>query len=156
MFRKTLVASAALAAMLGAAHAGSPVQVPDGGMENGFQLTPTLVFPPFDAALGHRLFAEKGCVICHKMNGIGGDDGPPLGYGQFDTPIDAMHVAADLWEKADVMIPMQEAELGEKIELEPEELAAIIAFLADQEEQAKFAEHDIPERILDIIEHDED
>ncbi len=128
-----------------------PVQVPEGGMQNGFQLTPELIFPAFDAALGGKLFATKGCVVCHEVNGIGGTDGPSMAYGKYDTPVNAMEVASDLWEKASIMIPMQEDELGAQIELSPEELSAIIAFLASPVEQAKFSKADIPADILKDI-----
>ena len=115
--------------------------------QNGFQLSPRLIFPAFDAALGRKVFAEKGCVVCHSVNGIGGTDGPNLSYGKYDTPVNAMEVASDLWEKADVMIPMQKAELGGQIILSPEELAGLVAFLASPEEQAKLTLADIPANI---------
>jgi len=145
------VGVAAILAVVPALAAG-PVQVPEGGIENGFQLTPELVFPAFDAALGRKLFATKGCVACHAVNGIGGTDGPSMAYGEYDTPVNAMEVAADFWEKASVMIPMQEDELGAQIELSPEEFAAIIAFLASPSEQAKFSKADIPADILKDME----
>ncbi|VAW19305.1 hypothetical protein MNBD_ALPHA12-1812 [hydrothermal vent metagenome] len=129
-----------------------PVQVPAGGIEEGFQLSPELVFPAFDAALGRKLFATKGCVVCHEANGIGGTDGPSMSYGKYDTPVNAMEVASDLWEKAPIMIPMQEDELGAQIELSPEELAAIIAFLGSPSEQAKFSKDQIPADILKDME----
>lgn len=131
----------------------APVQVPTGGMENGFQLTPKLIFPAFDAAFGRQLFASKGCVVCHEVNGIGGTDGPSMSYGKYDTPVNAMEVASDLWEKASIMIPMQESELGAQIKLSPEELSAIIAFLASPTEQAKFAKDQIPADIIKDMEN---
>ncbi len=140
-----------LLAVVPAVGAGT-VQVPEGGIENGFQLTPELIFPAFDAALGRDLFASKGCVVCHEVNGIGGTDGPSMAYGKYDTPVNAMEVASDLWEKASIMIPMQEDELGGQIELSPEELSAIIAFLASPTEQAKFSEDQIPADILKDME----
>ncbi len=117
------------------------------GAKTGFQLSPRLIFPPFDAALGRKVFAAKGCVVCHSVNGIGGTDGPNLSYGKYDTPVNAMEVASDLWEKADIMIPMQKAELGAQIILSPEELAGLIGFLASPEEQAKLSKADIPANI---------
>ena len=94
--------------------------------------------------VGKNIFAEKGCVVCHQMNGIGGKDGPNLTYGEYDTPVNAMEVASDLWEKADIMIPMQKDELGGQIILSPEELSGLIAFLADPEMQKTFTKADIP------------
>ncbi len=49
------------------------------------------------------------------------------------------------------MIFMQQDELGGQIELNGEELAAIIAFAHDADEQAMFSEADIPERILALM-----
>ncbi len=149
MFKKVSQAAgiATIMAVAPALGAGL-VQVPDGGMQNGFQLTPELVFPAFDAALGSKLFASKGCVVCHEVNGIGGTDAPSMSYGKYDAPVNAMEVAADFWEAADVMIPAQKDELGAKIELSPEEFANIIAFLASPTEQAKFTQSEIPADIL--------
>ncbi len=154
MFKKVsrTVGVISILAVVPALGAG-PVQVPPDGMLNGFQLSPELVFPAFDAVLGRKLFASKGCVVCHEVNGIGGEDGPSMSYGKYDTPVNAMEVAADLWEQASVMIPMQEDELGGQIELSPDELAAIIAFLASPVEQAKFVKADIPAEILEDMEN---
>jgi len=145
---------ATLSTLVGsAAFAGDLPQVPGGG-KDGFQLSPTVIFPAFDAALGHKVFATKGCIVCHHMNGIGGTDGPDLSYGKYDTPVNAMEVASDLWEKADIMIPMQKSELGGQIILSPAELAGLVAFLGSPEEQAKFTKADIPANILKDMEAD--
>ena len=37
-----------------------------------------LLLPYINPALGRKLFASKGCVVCHAINGIGGEDAPPL------------------------------------------------------------------------------
>ena len=49
-----------------------------------------------------------------------------------------------MWRGAGAMIMMQEDELGGQIELEGDELAAIIAFIHDEEEQLKFTLEDVP------------
>jgi len=129
------------------------MQIPAKAAQEGFKLSDQLIFPAFDPALGRKLFGDKGCVVCHQVNGIGGEDGPNLSYGQYDTPVNAMEVASDLWEKASIMIPAQEDELGAQIKLSPDELAGIIAFLADPAEQKHFKKSDIPAKILKDMEN---
>ena len=150
-----MIIASALAVTFGVStQAAEKAQVAPAAMENGFALSETLEFPPFDAALGRVTFAQKGCVVCHQINGVGGEDGPDLTYGAYDTPIDAMDVAADLWAKAGVMIAMQEDELGAQIELSSEELASIIAFLASAQEQASFSMDDVPEAMQERMAED--
>ncbi len=144
---------AALAVLAVPVGAADLMQIPAKAATDGFKLSDTLIFPAFDPALGRKLFAEKGCVVCHMMNGIGGEDGPNLSYGQYDTPVNAMEVASDLWEKASIMIPAQQDELGAQIKLSPTELAGIIAFLADKNEQSHFKKSDIPAKILKDMEN---
>jgi hypothetical protein len=48
---------------------------------------------------------------------------------------------------------MQREELGAPIELTGQELADIIAFVHDADEQAKFSHEDIPENIEKLIAH---
>lgn len=134
------------------ALAGDLTQIPAEAAKGGFNLSDQLIFPPFDPVLGRKLFAEKGCAVCHRMNGIGGDEGPDLTYGEYHTPVNAMEVASDLWEKASIMISEQEEELGAQIELSPEGLAAIIAFMADPAEQKHFSKDDRPADMLKDME----
>lgn len=58
-----------------------------------------------------------------------------------------------MWAGADAMVELQRDELGDVIELDGQELAAIIAFVHDAEEQAKFSEEDIPEEIEAMMAH---
>ena len=37
---------------------------------------PTLVMPLPDAERGRQVFGAKGCVVCHAVNGVGGNAGP--------------------------------------------------------------------------------
>ncbi len=134
------------------ALADDAMTIPAAAAKDGFKLSDTLIFPPFDPVLGRKVFAQKGCVVCHQMNGIGGTDGPNLSYGKYDTPVNAMEVASDLWEKASIMIPMQKSELGGQIILTPEELSGLIAFLADPAEQKHFSKAEIPAKILKDME----
>jgi cytochrome c553 len=41
-------------------------------------MSPGMMMPSMDAANGRKLFAAKGCVVCHAVNGIGGQDAPAL------------------------------------------------------------------------------
>jgi len=129
------------------------MQIPADVAKNGFQISSTLIFPPFNPATGRKVFAEKGCVVCHRVNGIGGTDGPNLSYGKYDTPVNAMDIASDLWANASVMIPMQQDELGSQIKLTPEDLSAIVAFIASPSEQKKFSKKDIPAKMLKAMEN---
>jgi len=115
-----------------------------------------LVMPEMNAAEGRKLFAEKGCVVCHAINGVGGTDAPMLDAEFMDTPMNPFEFAARMWRGAEAMVELQRDELGEVIDLNGEELAAIIAFVHDAEEQAKFAEKDIPEEIEAMMGHMED
>lgn len=44
-----------------------------------------LVLPQMDAAKGRELFASKGCVVCHSVNGVGGEDAPALDAEYLET-----------------------------------------------------------------------
>lgn len=114
-----------------------------------------LFMPRMDAAAGRKLFASKGCVVCHSINGIGGEDAPMLDAEFMDLPMNPFEFAARMWRGAAAMVAMQEDELGGQIELTGDELAAIIAFVHDADEQAKFSDADIPEAIEDMMHHDE-
>jgi mono/diheme cytochrome c family protein len=113
-----------------------------------------LMMPEMNAAEGRRLFAERGCVVCHSINGVGGTDAPMLDAEFMDNPMNPFEFAARMWRGAEAMVELQRDELGGVIELNGEELAAIIAFVHDAEEQAKFTEADIPEVIEDMMHHE--
>ncbi len=112
---------------------------------------PGLLMPDFDATSGRALFASKGCVVCHAVNGVGGEDAPALDYDPSGGPMDPFEFAAKMWRGAEPMIYMQQDELGNQIELNGAELAAIIAFAHDADEQALFSDADIPESIADLM-----
>ncbi len=103
-----------------------------------------LALPAMNPARGRKLFTSKGCAACHSINGVGGEDAPPLGVstmpGRFMNPFD---FAARMWRGAEAMIAMQNEELGHQIELDGQELADIIAFAHDPQEQKKFSESDL-------------
>ncbi len=150
----TIAAVAAGIAGIGAvsAIAQETPQVSEPLSRSGFVLENGLAIPAFDPVKGRKLFAAKGCVVCHNINGIGGEDAPDLSAGHMERPMNAFDFAAKMWRGAPAMIAMQEDELGEQIELTGDDLAAIIAFVHDEKEQAKFSQADIPENIKAILE----
>ena len=58
-----------------------------------------------------------------------------------------------MWRGAATMIALQEETFGEVIEFTGEELADIIAFVHDDEEQHRFSEADIPPEIMPMMHH---
>jgi len=118
---------------------------------SGKTMTTGLIIPEMNAALGRELFASKGCVVCHSIQGIGGFDAPPLDAEYMDSPMNPFDFAARMWRGAETMVEMQRDELGYVIELDGEELASIIAFVHDGDQQMKFSETDFPEEIRELL-----
>lgn len=111
-----------------------------------------LILPEMNAENGRALFASKGCVVCHSIQGIGGTDAPPMDAEYMDNPMNPFEFAARMWRGAETMVEMQRDELGGVIDLSGEELAAIITFVHDGEEQLKFSADDFPAEITAIME----
>lgn len=105
-----------------------------------------LALPPMDAERGRALFADKGCVICHSVNGVGVDIGPSLNASDMPSPMNAFEFAARMWRGAPAMTAMQEAEFGDVIDLSGQELADLIAFAHDEDEQQKLTADQVPEK----------
>ncbi len=114
---------------------------------------PRLIMPMMNSTRGRMLFASKGCVTCHSVNGVGGEDAPPLDAHEMRLFMNPFEFAAKMWKGAATMIALQEEALGEQISFTGEELADIIAFAHDEEEQHKFSEADIPPEILPMMTH---
>ncbi len=110
-----------------------------------------IVMPPMDAARGREVFVQKGCVACHSVNGVGGDLGPALNAADMPSPMNSFEFAARMWRGAGAMIALQEDLLGEAISLDGQDLADLVAFAHDAEEQAKLTEDQIPERFHSLI-----
>lgn len=117
----------------------------------GDMMGPGLMVPTMDPARGRQLFASKGCVVCHSVNGVGGEDAPPLDASTMALPMNPFEFAARMWRGAEAMVAMQREELGEPISLTGAELADIIAFVHDAEAQSQFSKEDIPERIKNLM-----
>jgi len=110
-----------------------------------------IAMPPMDAERGREVFVQKGCVACHSVNGVGGDLGPALNAADMPSPMNSFEFAARMWRGAGAMIALQEDLLGEAISLDGQDLADLVAFAHDAEEQAKLTEDQIPERFHSLI-----
>ncbi len=108
-----------------------------------------------DPVEGRALFASKGCVACHSVNGVGGEDASPLDAHGMEQDMSPFDLAAKMWTMAPFMIEAQVNELGEQIQFSGPELASIFAFLHDDAEQHKFTEESLPEEVLKMIGHEE-
>ncbi|MEC5292574.1 cytochrome c [Aurantimonas sp. C2-6-R+9] len=123
------------------------------GMMDQNMMSPGVIVPKMDAARGKQLFASKGCVVCHSINGVGGEDAPPLDAATMPSPMNPFDFAAKMWRGAEAMVALQREELGDPIELKGQELADLIAFVHDTDEQKTFSEADVPSRIKELMEH---
>lgn len=98
-----------------------------------------------DAATGRELFVQKGCVLCHSINGVGGKAGPLLDVADDYVKPDPLSFAARMWRGAPAMVEFQSLELGYVIDLSGEDIAHLAAFAASREEQKKLLDSAIPE-----------
>lgn len=108
---------------------------------------PALMMPAMSAANGRRLFASKGCVVCHSVNRIGGDAAPGLDSSPMPVMVNPFDFAARMLRGAPAMTALQQKDLGYRIELTGQELADITAFAHDRAEQKRFSPADIPPAI---------
>src|SRR5262245_17000303 len=79
-------------------------------------MSPGMMMPSMDPAKGRKLFAAKGCVVCHAVNGIGGKDAPALDASTMPGMTNPFDFVANMWRGASAMIDMQREELGAQIE----------------------------------------
>ena len=128
-------------------------QMQGGRMQGGSRMRGGLMMPMMNPARGRELFASKGCVVCHSVNGVGGEDAPPLDASEMPGVMNPFDFAARMWRGAEAMIYLQQEELGGQIEFTGQELADIIAFVHDAEEQAKFSDADLPPEIKQRVRH---
>ena len=110
-----------------------------------------LALPSLDPVHGRELFVGKGCIVCHSVNGIGGEVGPPIDAANMAHTMNAFEFAARMLRGAEPMIAMQKELFGDQIELSGQDLADLVAFAHDAEEQAKLHKADIPERFRTLI-----
>ena len=82
---------------------------------------------PGRPGLGRELFAEKKCVRCHSVGGVGGTLGPDLvALGVRRSPVE---FAATIWNKAPAMMVAMETRGITVPQLRPEDMADIVAYL---------------------------
>ncbi|MFQ5958245.1 MAG: c-type cytochrome, partial [Alphaproteobacteria bacterium] len=93
--------------------------------------TTRLLMPIMNPARGRKLFAAKGCVTCHSINGVGGEDATNLDAHSMQPYMNPFDFAARMWRGAAAMIALQEEAMGAQIEFTGDELADIIAFVHD-------------------------
>lgn len=116
-----------------------------------FMIELGLAMPPMDSHRGRELFINKGCVVCHSVNGIGGEVGPSLDASDMPQPMNAFEFAARMWRGAPAMTQMQEQLFGKVIDLNGQELADIIAFAHDESEQKELTGDQVPEKFKALI-----
>ncbi len=109
------------------------------------EAAPRLAVPIPDAERGRFLFASKGCVVCHAINGVGGSAGPALDAAAGSATVDPLDFAARMWRGAAAMALLQSMEFGYQIALTGQEISDLAAFIASPDEQGTFSESDIPE-----------
>jgi len=109
-----------------------------------------LVVPLMDASHGKELFINKGCIVCHQVNGVGGEMGPSMDASEMPT-MSAFEFAARMWRGAGAMIALQEDLFGEQIELDGQDLADLIAFVHDETVQASLKAEDIPDKMRELM-----
>lgn len=98
-----------------------------------------LMMPKMDPENGMKIFVDKGCVTCHSINGVGGEDAPAMDAHEMAKMMNPFELAAKMWNHAPGMIAAQEEELGEQITFTGQELADIIAFVHSDETQHEFS-----------------
>lgn len=135
----------ALLAVLGLAACGEPTSSPNSSAEGAHGLD--VVFRDVDSANGRALFVDKGCVICHAVNGVGGKAAPALDAEIGAPAIDPLDFAARMWRGAPAMIELQSIELGYTIYLTADEIADIAAFAGDIAEQKALDLESVPETL---------
>ena len=112
-----------------------------------------LQMPPMDAKKGMYLFASKGCVTCHAINGVGGHNSARLDAHSMKSVMNPFEFVARMWTMAAAMVPAQEEALGGQITFTGAEIANIIAFVHDDAQQHQFKESMIPATIMKAMKH---
>lgn len=116
-------------------------------------VTKGLVLPKLNAVHGKTLFIAKECVVCHSVNGVGGQDGAPLDASTMDPAMNPFEFFARMLMGMEPMLAMQQERLGHTIELTAEELGDIVAFIHDKTVQKTLSTKDIPEKTKRLMQN---
>ena len=135
---------------------GTGLLVGQADAQRSYKAPKGLLIPQMDAKRGRTLFGQKGCVICHSVNSVGGEHMPFDVETMEEMPMNAFEFAARMWRGAEPMIALQQEQFGYQIDLTGQELGDIIAFVHSIAEQKKFSLADVPEEFQEILEHMED
>jgi mono/diheme cytochrome c family protein len=111
-----------------------------------------LVLPKMNPQRGRELFVSKACVVCHAINGVGGQDAAPLDASTMDPAGNPFEFFARMWLGTKPMLALQEERLGQQAELTADELGDIVAFIHDEAMQKSFSEQEIPKSIKNLME----
>lgn len=142
---RTLAALAG-ASLIAACSGETTGEAPEAAAEKPVSLK-TASAREVDPVIGKTLFVEKGCVICHAVNGVGGKAAPALD-AQIGAPaIDPLEFAARMWRGAPAMIELQSIELGYTIYLTADDIANLAAFSGDRQVQESLTPEDLPDTI---------
>ena len=82
---------------------------------------------PGRADLGRQLFAEKRCIECHSVGGVGGKVGPDL--VELGVRRSSIEFAAAIWNKAPAMMAAMRQRGITVPQLKPEDMADLVAYL---------------------------
>lgn len=104
-----------------------------------------------DATKGRTLFVEKGCVLCHAINGVGGKAAPALDAPDPYVRPDPLEFAARMWRGAPAMVEFQSVELGYVIDLSADDIAHLATFAASRDEQKLLLDKAIPGPMRDSL-----
>ena len=104
-----------------------------------------------DPDRGRAVFVDKGCVICHSVNGTGGKAATPLDASFGAPAADPVDFAARMWRGAPAMIELQSIELGYTIHLTADEIGALAAFAADRQAQKALTPEALPDSVREGV-----
>jgi mono/diheme cytochrome c family protein len=77
--------------------------------------------------VGRQLFAEKRCIECHSVGGVGGKVGPDL--VELGVRRSSIEFAAAIWNKAPAMMAVMQQRGITVPQLRPEDMADLVAYL---------------------------
>lgn len=154
--RHTALAALAVAGLaLGGTAAFADAGHGDGDTDDNHGAGVTrLLMPIMSSSRGMQTFVDKGCYTCHAVNGVGGHDASSLDAHDMDPYMNPFDMSAKMWRMAAIMIPAQEEVFGEQIDFTGDELADIIAFLHDDDQQHQFTEAMLSPAQMRAMEHE--